>query len=469
MAWDDGNFLSSILGQANSVDPSFMRPSAPTAPPQMAAPKRERASVVDILGGLFDTAAELGGVRPQYQSSIDAANDRARQAESDQMTRELFPIEKQKGMLGNRETQWQIQERQAKLMGPLAQRALQYVQQGGDINRILPVMYQTLGLTPEEVQQYDGQIRANPIETLSMLASGGEGQGEYFGSTAVFTDETGNQRLFQLGKDGQPIEVIPPGMKFAFKLNENDLGDRKRYDNPYTAAPVREDVKGGPPATGDIPVYDSNGKPTGQYAQPPGSQANRERIDKISAELSKLEGLERGIDTGEEALGDVKAGIEMRAGSGAMTTPGMGMGARAWATAQDWLPLVERVFNEDATTGRNLIQNQGLRVILDLDSVLTQARDAGVEMGSKQMDTPKELQVRLNTIANSSDYESAVASYQYILDQAQTMKEAVRAKIAKKRAELERERGGAAPPKIKLNDATGPKVIRYDAQGNRLP
>lgn len=491
MAWDKGNFLSALLGQANSMEPSFMREPAPrpmggmpmggTQPGSMGGPSladierqagvpapRKRASVVDILGGLFDTAAELGGVNPQYQPTLDARLQREREAE-------LYPLEVQKVQLGNRDVRGQIQERQAKLMAPLAQRAKQYLEQGGDINKILPVMYQTLGLTPDEVQQYDPQIRANPMETLSMLAVSGEKAGDEYGLTPFYVKgPDGNLIPYQTRKSGGASPIpLRPGEIPAPGVIQLDLGTSKEIlDNRGGGRIGEPRAVAGNPAVGDVPLYNADGTPTGQYTQPVGSQANRERVDKIREDLNKLESLEASITAGEGALGNVQAGIDLRAGSGAMTTPDMGVGGRLVATAQDLLPITERVFNEDATTGRNMIQSAALRVILDLDSSLTQARGAGVEMGSKQMDTPKELQVRLETIANSNDYKSAMSSFNYIKGQAEAIKQAVRAKIIKKRAELEKEMGGGTRPSTAPTSAApsgGMPTVQSDDDFDALP
>ena len=71
----DNNFLAS-LAQAPQIE------AAPSRAP------RERKSLLDIIGGIADTVATVGGADPLYSMNRDAATERQRQVDLDEMRRQ---------------------------------------------------------------------------------------------------------------------------------------------------------------------------------------------------------------------------------------------------------------------------------------------------------------------------------------------------------------------------------------------
>ena len=246
MAWDEGNFLSALLGQANSMEPSFMRPPAPrpmggmpmggTQPGSMGGPSladierqagvpapRKRASVVDILGGLFDTAAELGGVNPQYQPTLDARLQREREAE-------LYPLEVQKARLGNQKTQMDIQSGQNKVLGQAAsyiQRAYQNGGAQGALN-MFDAIAPRIGMTPEQIQGERAQLGANPEGYIGALSVFTGGKTYEVGDSLVRDNGDGTTKVIYSGqtKKKEPYRYITmdgdqgPGI-YVFQDNVN--------------------------------------------------------------------------------------------------------------------------------------------------------------------------------------------------------------------------------------------------------
>jgi hypothetical protein len=427
MAWDEGNFLSALLGQANSMEPSFMRPPAPrpmggmpmggTQPGSMGGPSladierqagapRKRASVVDILGGLFDTAAELGGVNPQYQPTLDARLQREREAE-------LYPLEVQKAQLGNRDVRGQIQERQAKLMAPLAQRAKQYLEQGGDINKILPVMYQTLGLTPDEVQQYDPQIRANPMETLSMLAVSGEQAGEEYGltPTRVRNPNTGEVLLIQMGKSGRSrSEAIPPGFELADPLMAVERGPTTDLVSRQSGQTKTSFTVGGKPETGYIQTGQTeDGRPI--FGPAPGTKAENELVSAADTKLSGYQGTLTSLNAIDTYSADLRASLDALKATGSMT----GVDSQGWlgnlrALGYQNIPGIERTFNSHGGSARKTVDSITTNLATNFMNAVKKATDEGTSSASRLLDTEKEVQRLKESVTNADDYNSAVAA-----------------------------------------------------------
>lgn len=94
------NTLSSVLGGGNPEDLLAGTPYASAAPQQQETPARqprERKSLLDIIGGLADTVASVGGATPLYRTNLDAATERQRQVDLDEMRRQQFEQQQKLG------------------------------------------------------------------------------------------------------------------------------------------------------------------------------------------------------------------------------------------------------------------------------------------------------------------------------------------------------------------------------------
>lgn len=58
---------------------------------------RDRHSFLDVLGGVADTLASVGGAAPLYQAGLDAQDARARQVDLDQMRQQQFDMQQRQG------------------------------------------------------------------------------------------------------------------------------------------------------------------------------------------------------------------------------------------------------------------------------------------------------------------------------------------------------------------------------------
>lgn len=196
----DENFLTRVTQVA---DPSYMQPSAPRPVQQYQPPQeRKRMSTVDVIGGLLDTFAELGGSKPMYRATLDAQLQREREAE-------LYPLEVQKAQLGNQKTQMDIQSGQNEILGQAAsymQRAYQNGGAQGALN-MFDAIAPRIGMTPEQIQDERAQLGANPegyIGALSVLMGGGK-QPEY-------------DYIDIIDESGKPVKIA---------VNRNDPNDRQ--------------------------------------------------------------------------------------------------------------------------------------------------------------------------------------------------------------------------------------------------
>ena len=289
------NVLAQILGQQSQ--PSFMQPSAPQPQqsygqpqPQQnvlsqmssSVPERKRMSALDIVGGLADAFASMGGSEPMYQPSLDAATQRRRQAETDS-------LEQRKAGLNERIGDTSIRGKQLEYAG-MAVEGLKklFAERGPDgVRQAMPQVAQMFGL-PDDMRQF---IENDPEQGIGMLEGLLKtGDNEYYGTPVVYSDEQGNQHLYQLSKDGGMREVMPnEGQAYSPKLQFNNLGTTIQPTNPYTgqSPPGLAQTVQGSPATGDMAISDPNAPGGFRYDQAPGSQAAKEQEQKSREQAEK--------------------------------------------------------------------------------------------------------------------------------------------------------------------------------------
>jgi len=476
-----------VMQQFSAQEPSFMQPSAPRQnvmqsmgrDPRMGPSMDEiqakayadagvpvgangqprRTSVLDIIGGIADTFAELGGQKPQYQATRDARTQRDREAE-------LYPLKKTGMELDNATARTNIADKRTEIMGR-AYMALKNVRERyGDegYRQVAPDMARVFGLSPEDTAFMTG----NPdqaMEFLRGLAESGA-KGEELGTSIYYaTDPEGNLRAFQASKSGGLRQAdLPEGFTLQPGVQVVGTGNEQKVIRKPDAKEVASyDVQGGL-APGEVQVEDPNAPGGTRIDLREGSEPFREREVALKDQISGLEKLERTIRSTSSRVRSVEEGLGLRKKSGAMTVPGMNTGERLVAVAQDVIPIVERVFNEDATTGREMIRSAALSIITDLNSALIQAEGSGVQATSKMMDTPKELELKLDTIANARDYKSAAAAFADVKERVESARAELATSIAAKKRELNALRSGgtrqpAAPsggaPTYRFNPATG--------------
>ncbi|MGE0666905.1 MAG: hypothetical protein AB7O49_10155 [Sphingomonadales bacterium] len=153
-------------------------------------PYGRRTSALNILGGIADTFAEIGGATPMYQRTLDARADRQRQAEQDAINNQY------KQSLINQAQFNQRQQRLERLPG-LAARLQQIYKAQGPQGLAAAWNYagtKLLGFSPEETQAYGAHLMADPEGVLSLFgALNGQPETKY--------QEVGDA-LVALGPDG---------------------------------------------------------------------------------------------------------------------------------------------------------------------------------------------------------------------------------------------------------------------------
>lgn len=83
------------LLEGTPYDPAMQQPAAPAAAPSRAP--RDRKSLLDIIGGVADTVASVGGATPLYRTNLDAAAERQRQVDLDEMRKQQFEQQQRLG------------------------------------------------------------------------------------------------------------------------------------------------------------------------------------------------------------------------------------------------------------------------------------------------------------------------------------------------------------------------------------
>lgn len=399
--------------------------SVAPAPQVQAKPQRsprDRRSVIDIIGGLADTFATVGGAAPLYQPTLDAREgrqmmradremaieDRDRQIDLDGLNRRILEQRLTSGEI-------EIGDAQREMVGQAASGLRNVFGKYGveGVKRAWPLLSQQLQIPPERAQAIGQALEANPEETIRALESviGDDGQGGYGLQPFYATDSQGNLRAYQLNKDGSVKEIQPgEGISPAPPVRSIDTGSEQIIYGSRDGRPIRIMPKSGGPQTGERPVVNAQGQVIG-YEPVSGSELENERFAPVREEVSSLEKIEAALTNNAATLSTMESAIDRMAESGAMYTDEQGIAGRIGAFGQQNLPFVEQVFNPEATTARSDIESGGMDAIMSLRPLLQQAQEAGVTMSSRMMDTPRELELQLQTIINASDEESARTAY----------------------------------------------------------
>ena len=378
------NVLSQVLGggfnggpdavnnmPVMQADPLINPPQVPTA----RAP-RDRRSVLDIIGGIADTVATVGGATPLYQPTLDAREDRTHQMELDEIRKR---ISEQTMQAGDAELEGIGREQLADVLAGVV----------GSENpaATFAALAQTANLPPERVAQIQQALEAG-VDPDRLARSMGY-QPASRGSPSAIEAEYA-LRYQALGPEAADEwlqtegQKAPPAPKRStYTIN---AGDRIEEYDIESGSLVRS-----------IPV---GARPTATSAQGEAS----------------LEGLANAFRTNRSAINDMKDAIEDMASAGSINAPGQSAAGRVGTSVYRNLPFVEQVLNEEGFDARERLQSSALTAITALEPLIQQATGAGVKLTSKMMDTPKELEVRLQTIMNAKSKNAAITAWQRFKD-----------------------------------------------------
>lgn len=154
-----------ILGQSPGLAHGDVAPAV-----QQARPRR---SVLDIIGGVADTVARVGGADPLYQPNLDARTERAR-AEVNNDWEQKFNTQKltrgdqqiEAGAMG-------IDDAEQARMGQAARGLAAVYAQSGDagVARAWPMLAQQLNISDEDKALFSQALTDNPKEAIAALNS----------------------------------------------------------------------------------------------------------------------------------------------------------------------------------------------------------------------------------------------------------------------------------------------------------
>ena len=416
--------LNDLMG----VDAGPVQTPAVDVPRQSRSP-RDRRSIIDIIGGIADTVATVGGAPALYQTNLDAQQqrewmrddremameDRDRGIDLDALNRRILEQRLSAGDI-------EIGDAQRQMLGQAAN-GLQTVfgKHGPEgVARAWPLLAQQLQIPPERAQQIGQALMERPEETIAALRTAlGDpaSAGADFGLQPFYArDAQGNVQAYQLGKDGSIKQVqLPEGFVPAPPTRTVDTGDAQVIVDSRSGRPTRIMPVSGGPERGERPIVNDAGQVVG-YTPVAGSEMEYERGAENRQKLDSFRMLEQTLVDNAASLDIMDDALDRMAESGAMFTQGQGILGRAGAAAQQYLPFVERLTNEQATTARTDIQSAGMDAIMSLRPLIQQAQGAGVTMTSRMMDTPRELELQLQTVINADDEDSARTALQRFRD-----------------------------------------------------
>lgn len=119
---------------------------------------RERASLLDIIGGIADSVASVGGAQPLYRMNLDAATERERAINLDAMRRQQFEMQQRQGEQGLQAGELEIADTErARLADVVAAAA-----GSDDPAAVFGTLAQQAGIPPDKAAAIGQALQANP-------------------------------------------------------------------------------------------------------------------------------------------------------------------------------------------------------------------------------------------------------------------------------------------------------------------
>lgn len=469
---EGGNYLSQLLTSTGSMTPGFMTPAPSYNSAPQGNPYQPRSSVVNVLGSLFDDAAELGGETGGYQPRLDAAWDRQRTAESDQMARDEFGLKRQKYGLDLENARFEQLQAANKVLGN-ASGAFRHV-----LSTVGPQAVQTLwgkvgplsGLPPELRQQLDALAQSDPegfVGTMEALAKAGS-DGTEAGLNLVYgEDENGDTVAYQPLKGGGLQRVDPgPGVRLTPGVQVVDYGDRKVIIGNKGGRTLSSSPVVGGPEKGEIPVLNDAGDVVA-YRLAPGSKNQREATNAVDETTAKYDAALAGLGPIDTYINDLDAALEALKDADSMT----GVDGQTWignlrALGYENIPGIERVFNSTGGSARATVDSITTNLATNFMNTMRKATDEGASSSARMQDTEKEVQRLKESVTNAKDYNSAKDALNRFVNYVQNQRAYLmeqRQKQAAKRAEIT---GG--PRQQSFSDGNIPSITD-DAGYEALP
>lgn len=371
---------------------------APSIAPQGAG--RPRRSVLDMIGGLADTIATVGGADPLYQRNLDAqlardnaAQDRSREIDLDGLRKQLLENQVAAGGQNLEAGQLGIQDARNQLLESAGNGLRQvFGRSGADgLAKAWPLIAGQLGIPEEQAAQIGQALTADPEGTLAAIfptqpvANGGSQAKEAQIFALLKSQGTPEMAQAYLASLTNPDAMTPYQME-ALRLAREKFGfDQYKFNNPPPSAAERT-----------------------MTAKEAAAAAQKDQA--VNGALSFLDDLERTVTALDK--------------SGGMTRKDQTIAGTLGAAARENLPLVERIVSPEGFAARE-----------ELDGLLTQGVSSllpmltGMTIGPKNMDAAKEMENLKRAVisAKSADAAmSAIRRYRQNLQQRQQQPSAPR-------------------------------------------
>lgn len=426
-----GHVLSGALPELAPVSTRAMTAADAGPAPAVEMPSsRPRRSVLDMIGGLADVFANVGGATPLYQQNLDAQRAREIAEEDRQFQIDTRPLERrlmeQKLTSGDQNIEMgglELQNaRNAQLENVGAGLRQVFSTSGAEgLQNAWPLVAQQFGLDPERTQQIGAAFAANPEGALSAL---------FPQPVSERGSKSKEVQLYELlSREGTPEELIAYRKSL---VNPDALTEKERATLDLAERRFQFDQY--------------------KFANPQPSAGER----KLSAQDAAKEAQREQATTGAMTfLDDLEATITTLNASGGMTNENQSIGAALGTFAKENVPLVERLANPEGYAARE-----------QLDGLLTQGVSAllplltGMAIGSKNMDAAKEMENLKRAVLSAKSYEAAMGAIQRYRRNLQT-RAAPAAPAAAPR------RGGAPAPRPRQTRQI--PTVKNAADFNALP
>lgn len=370
-----------IAQGVGNVDPGQL--PGPPMPSAEETRRQPRRSVLDIVGGLGDVFATVGGATPQYQPRLDAAAERARR-EVDQGWQDKFNTQRfRAGDQAFEAGEQQLSEQQRTLLGQAARGVSAVYARGATpeakiagVLKAWPMVARQLNLSPEQSAQFVQDFQADPEGTLTAMNAA-------LNPVASQGSQPKEIQIYEMLRARDPakaeeyLAAVATGDKGITDYQEAQLAlGERRAGESERAARARESV-----ARERLRIQ--------REKNPAGAKA---KGDPVAAAQSA----QNVINEMRDAFNRLKA-------AGGINAKGQSAAQRAGAWAMENVPLAERATNPDAFSARqdlDRLRTQGITSLLPIMG--------GLQLGGKNIDAAKELDTWRKAIASASDYESAM-------------------------------------------------------------
>jgi len=343
------------------------------APDQQAPQERSsgRRSVLDVIGRLADTVANVAGTDPLYQTGLARERQR-RQEETAQGWQEKF--NQQKFASGENE----LSETELSRSAQAARGLAAVFQQGGApaVTRALPMIARHLGLSPEQSELWARSLADDPEGTISALtaatsAPNSASQPSQVQLYNLMLKEDPALASAYLKRLADPEAELTPYQEEQLALRRETLDYRRTNDRLN-----RKERRDRPARTGAAG----------------GAKAEQQRQSQAATA--------QGATT---VIAEMRDAYNRLRNAGGINARGQTAVERGKALAQENVPLVERLSNPEGFSARQDLDRLRTTGISSLLPLL-----GGLSIGGKNIDAAKELDTWRKAIASASDYESAM-------------------------------------------------------------